>query len=391
MCRLLLSCTSGDGRRGLTCAIDVDVTIENTPPVAWILAAGLGTRLRPLTNERPKPLVEVCGRPLIVHTLQLLADAGVRDVALNSHWLHPALHTALGDEVVIDDDTQRTIRLRYTHEPVALGTGGGLLGLRAVLPSSAVRALIANADALIDLDVAGLLATPTTPLSTLVLKAVDDVQQYGAIGTAADDRITTFAGRIEPRGPVLRERMFCGWHAVHPRALDVLTAVHVDTATSPATVTGVESCINKEGYPRWLTDGADLRGFDHAGLFVDVGTPERLWEANRMLLTGEVKTTSLKPFARFRELPGRVFVHPRARIDEQASLVGPCLVDDGAVIEADAIVGPLAIIGPRVIVRPGVVVERAVVQSGLGDSVSIVSKDTVGVHVGDGCRVPLRG
>lgn len=367
------------------------MTTANTPPVAWILAAGLGTRLRPLTTERPKPLVEVCGRPLIVHTLQLLADAGVRDVALNSHWLHPALHTALGDTVVVDDDHARTVRLRYTHEPVALGTGGGLLGLRAVLPSSAVRALIANADALIDLDVSRLLATDEAPLSTLVLKTVDDVHRYGAIGTDSDERIVTFAGRIEARGVVARERMFCGWHAVQPRALDVLPAVRVDEATTPATVTGTESCINKEGYPRWLNESADLRGFDHAGLFVDVGTPERLWEANRMLLTGEVKTTSLKPFARFRELPGRVFVHPRARIDEQASLVGPCLIDDGAVIEADAIVGPLAVIGPRVIVRPGVVVERAVVQSGLGDGVNIVSKDAVGVHVGDGCRVPLPG
>ncbi len=367
------------------------MTTDNTPLVAWILAAGLGTRLRPLTNERPKPLVEVCGRPLIVHTLQLLADAGVRDVALNSHWLHPALHTALGDTVAIDDDQQRVIRLRYTHEPVALGTGGGLLGLRTVLPARSTRALIANADALIDLDVANLLATADAPLSTLVLKTVDDVQRYGAIGTDIDDRIVTFAGRIEPRGAVVRERMFCGWHAVQPRALDVLPAVEVDLTTSPATVTGVESCINKEGYPRWLTDGADLCGLDHTGLFVDVGTPERLWEANRVLLTGEVKTTSLKPFARFRELPGRVFVHPRARIDDQASLVGPCLIDDGAVIEADAIVGPLAVIGPRVIVRPGVVVERAIVQSGLGDGVNIVSKDAVGVHVGDGCRMPLTG
>ncbi len=366
----------------------------NTPPVAWILAAGLGTRLRPLTDERPKPLVEVCGRPLIVHTLQLLVDAGVVDVALNSHWLHPALPAILGDNISIDDDPRRTIRLRYTHEPVALGTGGGLLGLRAVLPSTSL-ALIANADALIDLDVRGLLASDATALSTLVLKGVDDVARYGAIGTDDDNRIVTFAGRVEALGLLARERMFCGWHAIQPRALDVLPMVAVDRSTSPPTVTGVESCINKEGYPTWLKQDAVLRAFDHAGLFVDVGNAERLWEANRLLLSGEVKTTWLKPFARFRELPGRVFVHPTARVDESANLVGPCLVDDGAVIEAGADIGPFAVVGPRVIVRPGVVVERAIIQSAIftddNDGVHIVSKDAVDVHVGEHQRFSFRG
>ena len=61
---------------------------------AWVLAAGLGTRLRPLTTQIPKPLVEVCGTPLIAHALGLLARAGITRVAMNSHWLHPALQRA---------------------------------------------------------------------------------------------------------------------------------------------------------------------------------------------------------------------------------------------------------------------------------------------------------
>jgi len=359
--------------------------------VAWILAAGLGTRLAPLTLERPKPLVEVCGRPLIVHTLQLLKDAGIVDVALNSHWLHPALPRALGDVVDVDG---RAVRVRVTFEPTVLGTGGGLLGLRAVLPGDTaaddVRAVIANADALIDLDVAALLRAPRGPLSTLVLKEVPDVAKYGALGTDVDDRIVTFAGRVPPLGPVTRERMFCGWHLVEPRALDVLPAVVVDDATAPPTVSGTESCINKEGYPTWLKQGAERRAVDHAGLFLDVGTPERLWEANRLLLSGEVVTTSLKPFARFEARPDRVFIHPGARIAAGATLVGPCVVDDGAIVEDGAVVGPLAVIGPRVVVRRGVRVERAIVQSGR-EAPHVVAVDAVDVHVGETCRVGLRG
>ena len=349
--------------------------------VAWILAAGLGTRLRPLTEQRPKPLLEVCGRPLVVHTLQLLANAGVTDVALNSHWLHPAIPRALGDSIVVDGVT---MALHFTWEPTVLGTGGGLAGLRSILPGDGGRALIANADALIDLDVTALLATADDALSTLVLKGVPDVARYGAIGTDDDDRIVTFAGRVPPLGIVARERMFCGWHCVHPRALDVLPPVVVDTATTPPTASGVESCINKEGYPHWLKQDALLRGQDHRGLFLDVGTPERLWEANRVLLTGEVQPTSLTPFARFTEQPGRVFVHPGARIDPTATLVGPCLVDDGAVVEEGAEVGPLAVIGRGVTVARGVRVAHSVVQSSWQTPL-VVDVDADSVHVfGDG-------
>ena len=347
--------------------------------VAWILAAGLGTRLRPLTEQRPKPLLEVCGRPLVVHTLQLLARAGVRDVALNSHWLHPAIPRALGDTVVVDGIT---MALRFTWEPTVIGTGGGLTGLRTVLPGNGGRALIANADALIDLDVAALLTSDDDALSTLVLKSVPDVARYGAIGTDDADRIVTFAGRIKPLGTVARDRMFCGWHCVHPRALDALPAVTVDDNTVPPSASGVESCINKEGYPRWLNEGALLRGVDHAGLFLDVGTPERLWEANRVLLTGEVQPTSLTPFARFTELPGRVFVHPGARIDPTARLVGPCLVDDGAVVGPDAVIGPIAVIGRGVTVARGVRVEHSIVQSAWQAPLT-VDVDANNVHVFD--------
>ncbi len=352
-----------------------------TTTKAWILAAGLGTRLRPLTDERPKPLVEVCGRPLIVHTLQLLADAGVRDVAFNSHWLHPALPQALGSHIDVDGVR---LTLRSTYEPTALGTGGGLRGLSHVLPSTE-RVIVANADALIDLDVTGLIsAAHDADLATLVLKEVPDQQRYGVIGTDQDERVVTFANRVDPLGDVVHERMFCGWHHMNPRALSALPDVVVDDTTSPPTITGVESCINKEGYPSFLREGAVLRGFAHDGLFFDVGNAERLWEANRLLLTGEVTLTHLRPFSRFIEREHRVFVHPGARIDDGATLIGPCVVDDGAVVERGARVGPVAVIGPRVVVRTGVAVREAVVQSG-----AVVDVDAVRVHVSAMCRIEL--
>ncbi len=321
--------------------------------VAYVLAAGLGTRLRPLTNERPKPLLEVCGTPLLEHALGLLARAGVRTVAVNSHWLHPQVPAALGASF-------QGMRVVTTYEPDVMGTGGGLRGLAAACPAPpGERVLVMNADALIDLDVRALVATPDDALATLVLKDDPETARYGAIGTDADERIVTFAGRIAPRGPVARERMFCGVHLVHPRAFEVLPPV----ALEGGVVRGVASGINDEGYPRWLEQGALLRAFDHASTFCDVGTPERLLQANLAVLSGAWLSSELLPFARFPPHPGRVFVAPTARVHPSVRLVGPVLVDEGAEVAADAELS-FAVVGKGARVASGVQLSHAVLQAG---------------------------
>lgn len=332
--------------------------------VAYVLAAGLGTRLRPLTLERPKPLVEVCGTPLLVHTLRLLSRAGIRAVGINSHWLHPQIPTALGASF-------QGLRLVYTEEPEVLGTGGGLCGLAAALPApQGERVLVMNADALIDLDVAAALHTPDDALATLLLKDDVDTHKYGAIGTDEADRITTFAGRIAPRGPVLRERMFCGVHVVHPRAFEVLPPVSLVGGV----VRGPLSGINDQGYPHWLEQGALLRGLHYQGTFCDVGTPERLLEANLAVLAGAWQSQHLRPFEGFEERPGRVFVSPAARLAAGVRFTGPALVDAGAEVGEGAELS-LAVVGKGCRVAAGARVRGVVLQSGvslagdLGDAV----------------------
>jgi mannose-1-phosphate guanylyltransferase len=319
--------------------------------VAYVLAAGLGTRLRPLTNARCKPLVEVCGTPLIAFTLRLLKDAGVSRVGINSHWLHPQLPATLGASF-------GSLALTFTHEPEVLGTGGGLRALvKAVPPPPDERVLVINADALIDVDLGAFVRAPDDALATLMLRSAPDVAAYGAIGTDDDDRITAFAGRIDPIGAVTRERMFCGVHLVHPRAFAILPDVALDNGVA----TGVASGINDDGYPRWLVSGELLRGFDSAGTFCDVGTPERLLEANLAVLDGSWVSTHLRPFADLARHAGRVFIGADARVDGE--LVGPALVANGARIEAGAIV-ERSVIGRGATVGAHARVRDSVLQSG---------------------------
>lgn len=311
---------------------------------AMILAAGLGTRLRPLTDERPKPLVEVLGTPLVCFSLEHARRAGARRVALNTHHLHPAIEEALGEGY-------QGLELVYSYEPVILGTGGGARQMREALGGLNGPALLLNADALLDVDTAAMarLHDERRPLATLALKDTADKRRYGVLGTDEEDRVRDFAGRNAKRGPVVRERMFCGVHVLEPAVLDAL----------PEGFSG----INDEGYPRLLDEGHTVVAFDVPGYFCDVGTPERLLEANLLLLSGAERLRHLDPFARFPTTTTRTHVHERAQVASDATLVGPVLIDEGAVIESGARVGPLAVIGKGCRVERGAVVERAVLQS----------------------------
>ena len=316
----------------------------DTAPVeqAMILAAGFGKRLRPFTDEVPKPLIEVLGVPLIEHALAHARRAGIRRVAINTHHLHPAIEEALGARY---DD----VELVFSHEPTILGTGGGIRQMAERL-DSAGPFLVLNADALIDLDVEGLLAAHRArpAAATLVLTDAPDKERYGLIGTDVDERITTFAGRVSPRGPVVRERMFCGVHIITRAVLERLPK-------------GEFSGVAVAAYPPMLDDGEVLRAFDHTGLFCDVGTPERLLMANLDLLTGR---TRLSRAPRWAKCGGAVFVHPDAQVDVSA------ILRPGVVIQAGATVGPGAQVGPRVVVGrgarvgAGATLERAVLLGG---------------------------
>jgi NDP-sugar pyrophosphorylase family protein len=330
---------------------------------AMILAAGLGTRLRPLTLERPKPLVEVLGTPLVHLALEHARRAGARRVALNTHHLHPAVPEALGDRFF-------DLELVYSHEPEVLGTGGGVRQMAERLGVLRGPFFLYNADALLDLDTAGLVAAHETraPLATLALKDTPDKERFGLLGTDEHDLVRTFAGRTAYQGAVFRERMFCGAHVLDPRMLGWLP---------PGA-----SCINQVGYPRVLDEGHAVLGFDVPGYFCDVGTPERLLEASFLLLGGEVRLEHVDLLSRF-GAEGRRFEAAGARIAAGARLVPPVLVDEGAVLEKGCVVGPYAVVGKGCVVGRGAVVERSVLQSGArvapGEAVR-------GALLGAGCR-----
>lgn len=226
---------------------------------AMILAAGLGTRLRPLTNTIPKPLLPVGGTPLIVWNLLLLRHHGIRDVIINLHHLGDLIEKELGDGSTVG------MRISYSHEPTVLGTGGGLKQAERFFEGESF--LVLNGDTLCDLDVGALCRfhRQEKPLATMVVRDDPDVDRWGALELDVDQRIVRINGRGRgDEGPVVK-RMFAGVHIIHPRLLRTLPA-------------GRESSII-DAYVREIERGEPVFGYTLQGYWSDVGTPQRYAEA----------------------------------------------------------------------------------------------------------------
>lgn len=236
---------------------------------AMILAAGLGTRLRPLTDTIPKPLLPVEGTPLIVWNLLLLRAGGIRDVIINLHYLGNMIEKAIGD------GSRWDMHVRYSHEPELLGTGGGLKAAEWFFEKQPF--LVINGDTLIDLNVKALMKFHRAHggVATLVLRDDPHAAQWGAVESDAQNRILRINDRgmsqVYSTGPLI-QRMFAGVHILHPSLLQ-----NAPTCTPFSII---------DTYTNELANGSSMFGYVHAGYWSDIGTMERYAQAQADADTG---------------------------------------------------------------------------------------------------------
>ena len=241
---------------------------------AMVLAAGQGTRLRPTTDSMPKALVPVAGRPMIEYALLLLRFYGIKDIIINLHHFGEQIVQRLGN------GSSMGLKIGYSREPELLDTGGGLLKAKSFLQDGTF--IVINTDALIDLNLAELLAfhARTSAVATLVLRADERADEYGSMDIDVNGRLCRFldsTSRTAPHGQT-RKLMFTGVQVLEPAVFE-----HMEANESPKFST------TRHTYPRMLMSGERLFGFHFDGFWQDLGTPERIREAEQKLRTGQVR------------------------------------------------------------------------------------------------------
>lgn len=234
---------------------------------AIILAAGLGTRLRPITDTTPKPLVEVRGFPLITYGLRLLRSHGIEDVVINVHHLAGLVQSTLGD------GSDFGVQIRYSVEDDLLDSGGGIRQAATLFEQPVERPLvILNSDVISEVPIRDVLSFHETrdALATFVLRDDPKKDAYGVFGIDPDGRIRRFLGRGAPPGRP--EYMFGSVQVLSPKILRRMPQ-------------GAFSSM-RGLYPTLFDEGERLFGFVYDGPWHTADTKDDLAAAERALARG---------------------------------------------------------------------------------------------------------
>jgi mannose-1-phosphate guanylyltransferase len=310
---------------------------------ALVLAGGEGTRLRPLTLTTPKPVMPLAGRPFLSFMLAWARSHGVDEVILSCGFMSDAVRRVLGD--IYDG-----IRLRYVIEEEPLGTAGPV---RLAYDEGLLeeRLLVLNGDVLTDIDLTAELAEHerTGARATLALHPVDDTSSYGVVPTAEDGAVQAFIEKGGGDAPT--NRINAGAYAIERSVAEAIPA-------------GRAVSFEREVFPGMVGDG--LYGYEAAGYWIDIGTPERYLEATWDLLADRVAST----------LPPR---------DETGSLVYENCLLSGAHVGPQSVLGRHCSVGTDARVERSVLHERvhvgadaAVVESVLAERVRVGERARIG-------------
>jgi len=240
-----------------------------------LLAAGLGTRLRPLTEARPKPIVPVANRPLATFAMEHLARCGVQQIVANTHPQPEEVEAAL------EGVCPPNVELVFSREATLLGTGGGLRRAHPLFASPQAPVIVMNGDTLFAPDLGRAMKEHQArgAVATMILRRTPDPAQFGSIGVDGSGRVRSLLGTPENQD-VREELMFTGVHILAPHAF----------AAMPES-----GCVIRTAYRHWVDSGALVLGVVDDSPWADLGTIAEYHRLNLELAAGSFAWPGVTP------------------------------------------------------------------------------------------------
>lgn len=338
---------------------------------AIIMAGGEGSRLRPLTCDRPKPMVPVMNRPVMEHIVALLAKHGLTEIAVTLQYLPEAIVRHFGD------GSDFGVSLRYFVEEVPLGTAGSVKNAAEFLDDTF---LVISGDALTDFDLSRAIEFHRRQgaMATLVLTLVDAPLEYGVVITGQDGRIQQFLEKPS-WGEVFSDKVNTGVYVLEPEVLKYVPPAQAFD-------------FSKNLFPLLLKEQQPLFGCVLEGYWCDIGTLQQYQQAHFDCLSGKVRLELLPEKEDIRIGTG-------SRVDKTAVLTGPVLIGDHCRIGPGVRLEPYTVIGNNSVIMEQASIKRSVLWDNtvvgkkaalrgavLGNRVTVDANATVleGAVVGDG-------
>ena len=329
------------------------------PVQAVILAGGMGTRLRPLTLNRPKPIVPLVNVPFLQHQLALLGAHGITDVILSVSHMPDVIRTTMGD------GRAAGVRLRYVVEEEPLGTAGGVRNAADLVDG---RVVVLNGDILTDLDLRAMLDAHEArrAKASIFLTPVENPTAYGLV-------------ELEPDGRVRRFLEKPGWDEVTTNTINA--GVYILERELLALIPkGQAYSMEREFFPMLLERRVPFLGHVPRAYWLDIGTAVKYLQAHQDLLDRLVQSHVSPPGRRVQE----GWIDPSVDLHSTVRLRAPVVIGPACRLEKDVVVGPGAVLGPGCRLEAAAHVETTV----LWDEVSVGAGARLhGCLVGRGCRI----
>jgi mannose-1-phosphate guanylyltransferase len=302
---------------------------------AMVLAAGLGTRLRPLTFEIPKPMVPVLDRPVMAHIVNLCERQGFDQLVANLHYFPDTIRDYFGD------------RLEYRYEEELLGTAGGVRNVRDFFGDDPV--VVISGDALTDIDLKAFVERHKSAggIGTLAVKRVDDTREYGVVLHDNDGRISGFQEKPHP-DEALSDLGNCGIYCFSPEIFDYFPDTDfVDWAN--------------DVFPVLLENDVPFYIHEIREYWNDVGSLDELRTGTFDALTGALKihVPDSAPAPEDADVDGDVWIGQNCTIGSGVKMMGSVVIGDGSTIGDGAALRD-SIVFPGTIVQDAEIVIGAI-------------------------------
>lgn len=284
---------------------------------AILLVGGRGTRLAPLTNNTPKPMLQVAGVPFTEHQITKARNAGISEIVLATSFKAELFEPYFGN------GKNFGISIKYAVEEVALGTGGAISNAAQMLKGSGPVAIF-NGDVLSKHDLEGQFKSHESNDAdvTLYLTEVNDARAYGAVELDGAGRVLAFNEKME-----------------NPPTNIINAGCYIFNLETIASIPfGKVISVERETFPQLLSNGAKVFGYIDKSYWLDIGTPAALLKASRDLVFEMNKEFLVLPEATIASdaiVSGGSVIGRRSRVESLAQVDGS-VIGDSAVVGAGA-------------------------------------------------------
>lgn len=308
--------------------------------VGILLVGGFGTRLKPLTDESPKPMLPVAGLPVTEHQILAAKKAGIHTLVLATSYLAEIFTPYFGD------GAQWGMKILYAVEKEPLGTGGAIRNAAELLGRDE-PIVIFNGDVLSRHSIADQIAFHQENKADVTLHLIDveDARAFGCVPTDSQGRVTAFLEKMD--NPVTNS-INAGCYVFSP---DVIDQIPLGTVVS----------VERETFPALVSSGRPVFGYKEQAYWLDVGTPAALFKGSRDLVDGDFQAM------------GGTTIAPDAIITGGTSIGARCTIGSGVRID-DCIIGDDVTIGDGAVLTHSFIAHGAEIAPGTHKSASYLSK-----------------